>query len=62
MPGQRRLIAEEPAPTTAAQPDAGRAAYVERLRKRLRDREFRKIEGFPIGDDEAILALSDPPC
>jgi len=24
--------------------------------------EFRKIEGFPIGDDQAILALSDPYC
>jgi hypothetical protein len=27
----------------------------------LKDTEFRKIEGFPIGEDEAILALSDPP-
>ncbi|MBI5824578.1 MAG: DNA methylase [Chloroflexi bacterium] len=27
----------------------------------LKDPEFRKIEGFPIGEDEAILALSDPP-
>ena len=25
------------------------------------DPEFRKIEGFPIGEDEDILALSDPP-
>lgn len=31
------------------------------LRDRLRDPEFRKIEGFPIGSDEDILNLSDPP-
>ncbi len=31
------------------------------LRKKLQDPEFRKIEGFPIGSDEDILALSDPP-
>ena len=29
--------------------------------KKLKDPEFRKIEGFPIGSDEDILALSDPP-
>ncbi|MFZ1475688.1 MAG: DNA methyltransferase, partial [Anaerolineae bacterium] len=31
------------------------------LRERLKDPEFRKIEGFPVGTDEDILALSDPP-
>lgn len=31
------------------------------LKEKLRDPEFRKIEGFPIGSDEDILALSDPP-
>jgi len=31
------------------------------LREKLKDPEFRKIEGFPIGSDEDILALSDPP-
>lgn len=42
--------------------DAERRAYfTEELRKKLRDPEFRKIEGFPIGEDEDILALSDPP-
>ena len=35
--------------------------YLDRLREHLRDPDFRAIEGFPIGDDEAILALSDPP-
>jgi hypothetical protein len=31
------------------------------LREKLKDRDFRKIEGFPSGSDEDILALSDPP-
>lgn len=31
------------------------------LAEKLRDPEFRKIEGFPIGNDEDILNLSDPP-
>ena len=30
------------------------------LREKLKDPEFRKIEGFLIGSDEDILALSDP--
>ena len=38
-----------------------RTYFLERLREKLRDPEFRKIEGFPIGSDEDILALSDPP-
>ena len=41
--------------------DAERAVYLERLRDKLKDPEFRAIEGFPIGDEQAILALSDPP-
>ena len=41
--------------------DARRAYFLERLRERLEDPEFRKIAGFPIGKDEDILALSDPP-
>ena len=35
--------------------------FLEKLRQKLKDPEFRKIEGFPIGEDEDILALSDPP-
>jgi len=38
-----------------------REYFLEKLREKLKDPEFRKIEGFPIGDDEDILALSDPP-
>lgn len=38
-----------------------RVWFTEELRKKLQDPEFRKIEGFPIGEDEDILKLSDPP-
>ena len=41
--------------------ESRRSHFIEELRKKLRDPEFRKIEGFPIGDDEDILNLSDPP-
>src|SRR3989304_298353 len=41
--------------------EARRAYFTEKLREKLKDPEFRKIEGFPIGKDEDILALSDPP-
>lgn len=39
--------------------DARRAYFTEKLREKLQ--ELKKIEGFPIGEDEDILALSDPP-
>lgn len=35
--------------------------FLNLLEEKLRDPDFRKIEGFPIGSDEDILALSDPP-
>jgi len=41
--------------------ESRRAHFIEALRKKLQDPEFRKIEGFPIGKDEDILNLSDPP-
>ena len=41
--------------------EARRAHFTEELHKKLQDSEFRKIEGFPIGSDEEILNLSDPP-
>ena len=40
---------------------AEKEAYLERLREYLQDPEFRQIPGFPLGEDEDILALSDPP-
>jgi hypothetical protein len=41
--------------------EARRQYFTKLLRERLRNPEFRKIEGFPIGSDEDILNLSDPP-
>jgi DNA modification methylase len=41
--------------------DARREHYLKLLAKKLKDSNFRKIEGFPAGSDEAILAISDPP-
>ena len=41
--------------------DKRREFFIEKLREKLTDSEFRKIEGFPIASDENILALSDPP-
>ena len=41
--------------------EARREHYLELLAEKLKDPTFRKIEGFPIGTDEDILALSDPP-
>ncbi|WP_192033816.1 DNA methyltransferase [Pantoea agglomerans] len=38
-----------------------REYFLALLAEKLKDPEFRKIEGFPIGSDEAILNLSDPP-
>ncbi len=68
---QKALFAVEPGPEpqgpveclgmTFESDGARREYFLERLRERLRDPEFRKIEGFPIGSDEDILALSDPP-
>ena len=39
--------------------EARRAYFREKLRKKLP--ELRKIEGFPIGEDDDIINLSDPP-
>lgn len=41
--------------------EARRAHFTEELRRKLLDPEFRNIEGFPIGREEDILNLSDPP-
>lgn len=41
--------------------EARRSYFTEELRKKLQEPEFRKIEGFPLGSDEDILNLSDPP-
>ena len=41
--------------------EARRVYFTEQLRERLKNPAFRKIEGFPIGDDKDVLALSNPP-
>ena len=59
---QPELIAEEAAEyIVSPDEEALREEYRRRLAEMLKEPEFRKIEGFPVGEDEAILALSDPP-
>ena len=41
--------------------EARREYFHKMLGEKLKDPEFRKTEGFPIGSDEDILAMSDPP-
>ena len=57
-------IQEEQGPVTClgmtfANDSERRAYFREELRKKLP--ELKKIEGFPIGEDEDIINLSDPP-
>lgn len=47
--------------TTFENDEARRAHFTELLREKLGDPEFRAIEGFPLGEEDDILALSDPP-
>jgi len=46
---------------TFANDTARREHFLAILREKLQDPAFRQIEGFPLGSDEDILALSDPP-
>lgn len=41
--------------------EARREYFTELLGKKLQDPTFRATEGFPVGSDEDILTLSDPP-
>lgn len=41
--------------------DARRAHFLNLLREKLQDPQFRGMPGFPKGSDEAILRMSDPP-
>jgi DNA modification methylase len=47
--------------TETPEEQAKRDEYRRRLAEYLKDPTFRATEGFPIGTDEDILALSDPP-
>lgn len=58
---QPELLRESsPGYTTTPDPEVS-AAYRERLRAALQDPTLRSTPGFPIAEDDAILALSDPP-
>lgn len=53
---QPELIAEPRAEyTLTPEAQAEKDAYRQRLAQLLKDPEFRKTEGFPIGTDEAIF-------
>ena len=41
--------------------DARREHFLKLLAEKLNDPAFRAQEGFPVGTDAAILAMSDPP-
>ncbi len=61
-PHQPHLISEpESEYELTPKEQAEKEAYLERLRGYLQDPQFRQIPGFPHGEDEDILALSDPP-
>ena len=46
---------------TFASDQARRQHFLKLLAEKLKDQSFRKQEGFPMGTDEAILSMSDPP-
>jgi DNA modification methylase len=60
MANQPQLMDIDPEEHLSEEELAKKGEYRQRLAEKLKDPEFRKIEGFPIGEDEAILALSDP--
>jgi len=41
--------------------EARRSFFQNRLREHLLDPAFRQVDGFPVGEVEDILTLSDPP-
>lgn len=41
--------------------EARRTYFLKLLAEKLKDPDFRNQEGFPLGSDEAILNMSDPP-
>jgi hypothetical protein len=63
MARNKQSIGEPLFPYQASTPEdeERKEEYRKRLAVYLKDPEFRQIEGFPIGTDEDILALSDPP-
>jgi hypothetical protein len=60
MIAQTRLLPDSSSEASEGD-DAVRTEYTARLAEYLKDPAFRAQPGFPIGSDEAILAMSDPP-
>lgn len=61
---QSRLAASDPVECLGQMfpnDSARREHYLKLLAEKLQDPAFRNIEGFPVGSDEDILVLSDPP-
>ena len=56
---QPELLPDQPTPERAAR-NTERAWCLERLREKLKDPDFRAIEGFPIGEGEDIRRPIDP--
>ena len=46
---------------TFSSDEARREHFLKLLAEKLKDPAFRKTEGFPLGTDDAILAMSNPP-
>jgi DNA modification methylase len=61
MSNQPHLMDIDPEEQLSEEEKAKKVEYCQRLVEKLNDPEFRIADGFPIGDDEAILALSDLP-
>jgi DNA modification methylase/transcription elongation factor Elf1 len=65
MSDQKKFIQESVFPVydvkETQEEKAKKEHFQQRLAEKLKDPAFRQIEGFPLGTDEAILALSDPP-
>jgi len=69
---QQHLFNSKEAPTVESGPveclgmtfpsdEARRNYFTEKLNKKLNDSNFRQIEGFPVGEDQDILSVSNPP-
>jgi len=59
--GAKKLGPVECLGMTIENDEERREYFLIKLREKLQNPEFRKIEGFPIGEDEDILSMSDPP-
>lgn len=61
MPQQPHLMDINPEESISDEEKGKKGEYRQQLAEKLKDPVFRNIKGFPIAEDDAILALSDPP-